>query len=68
MLEGERKAMSDFLKTEMRIDSLEIRFSVDKSRNNDDRPYTPSDKLKYMATKNPNLVDLVNKLDLELDF
>jgi DNA polymerase III subunit gamma/tau len=67
VLEGERKPMSDFLKTELNIDSIEIRFSVD-NRSNDDRAYTPSDKLKYMATKNPNLVDLVNKLDLELDF
>ena len=69
VMETEKQSIGDFLKAELKIESIEIRLSADKTSNGDDRtPYTPQEKFKYMATKNPQLVDMVNKLNLELDF
>lgn len=34
----------------------------------DDTPYTPMEKYRKMAEKNPNLVNLKEKLNLEIDF
>jgi DNA polymerase-3 subunit gamma/tau len=34
----------------------------------DDTPYTPVDKFQRMAEKNPNLLKLKEKLNLEIDF
>ncbi len=34
----------------------------------DNTPYTPTEKFKKMAEKNPNLIKLKDKLSLELDF
>ncbi len=69
-LDSERTNLVEYLATEMQLPKVELIVTVDKT----DRPqqekklYTASDKFKRMAEKNPNLLELKNRLDLNLEY
>jgi DNA polymerase-3 subunit gamma/tau len=46
---------------------LQVNVSVSEQPKND-KPYTPQEKFKKMADKNPALLKLKDQLDLEIDF
>ena len=54
-----------FLKDQLKNDFLSIQLEVDKNEV-DKKPYTNTEKFRYLATKNENLDLLRRTLDLEI--
>ncbi len=62
----ERPNLLNYLRTTLRNFNIEISVRIDE-KEVVRRPYTASEKFQYMAAKNPALVDLKNKFNLEFD-
>ena len=61
----EKLGLMDFLREQLQNQTLELEYTI--SEETKSQYLGPKDQLKKMAEKNPNLKDLVNQLDLELE-
>jgi DNA polymerase-3 subunit gamma/tau len=62
----ERPALLNYLRTTLRNFDVEVSVRIDEKAVVK-RPYTASEKFQHMAAKNPALVDLKNKFNLDFD-
>jgi DNA polymerase-3 subunit gamma/tau len=62
----ERPNLLNFLRTSLRNFNIEVSVRIDEKAVIK-RPYTASEKFQHMAAKNPALVDLKNKFNLDFD-
>jgi DNA polymerase-3 subunit gamma/tau len=62
----ERPNLLNFLRTTLRNFDIEVSVRIDEKAAVK-RPYTASEKFQHMAAKNPALVDLKNKFNLDFD-
>lgn len=69
-MEEERTDLVEFLKTEMNLPKIELVVHIDKSLMDDTpaKPYTAKDKFNRLAEKNPNIIELKNRLGLNLEY
>lgn len=70
MLDKERDNIFSFFKRQLKIPGLELILKIGKAEFNgqSDRAYTAVEKFKKMAEKNPALINLKNKLELDLEY
>ncbi|WP_144911053.1 DNA polymerase III subunit gamma/tau [Mucilaginibacter frigoritolerans] len=66
LFRDERPNLLNFLRTNLKNFGIEVSARIDE-REVVKRPYTAIEKFQYMATKNPALVDLKNKFNLDFD-
>lgn len=65
---AERKGeLLDFLRTELRNQLIQIEFLVAQSET-ELKPFTPDEKFKAMAEKNPLVKELKDKLEMDLEY
>ncbi len=57
-----------FLRKNLSNYKINLKVEVVIDQNNSETPYTPSEKYKKLAEKNPLINDLKKKLDLEIDY
>jgi DNA polymerase-3 subunit gamma/tau len=62
----ERPYLLNFLRTALKNFSIEVNARVDE-QTVARRPYTAMEKFQHMAAKNPQLIDLKNKFNLDFD-
>ena len=62
----ERPNLHNFLRTTLRNFDIEVVSRIDEI-NVVKRPYTAIEKFQYMAAKNPAMMDLKNKFNLDFD-
>ena len=62
----ERPNLLNFLRTTLRNFDIEVTVRIDE-KEVIKRPYTAIEKFQYMAAKNPAMVDLKNKFNLDFD-
>ena len=62
----ERPNLLNYLRTSLRNFNIEVSVRIDEKAVIK-RPYTASEKFQHMAAKNPALVDLKNKFNLDFD-
>jgi DNA polymerase-3 subunit gamma/tau len=62
----ERPYLLNFLRTTLKNFSIEVNARVDE-QTVARRPYTAMEKFQYLAAKNPQLIDLKNKFNLDFD-
>ncbi len=62
----ERPNLHNFLRSTLKNYDIEVSSRIDE-KEVVKRPYTASEKFMYMANKNPALVDLKNKFNLDFD-
>jgi DNA polymerase-3 subunit gamma/tau len=66
MFRDERPNLHNFLRSNLKNYDIEVSVRVDEKAVVK-RPYTASEKFQHMAAKNPALVDLKNKFNLDFD-
>jgi len=66
LFRDERPNLHNFLRTTLRNFNIEVSVRIDE-KEVVKRPYTASEKFQHMAAKNPALVDLKNKFNLDFD-
>jgi DNA polymerase III subunit gamma/tau len=66
LFRDERPNLLNFLRTTLRNFNIEVSVRVDEKAVVK-RPYTAAEKFQHMAAKNPALVDLKNKFNLDFD-
>lgn len=62
----ERPYLLNFLRTSLRNFNIEVNARVEEVTTVR-KPYTAAEKFQYMASKNPQLIDLKNRFNLEFD-
>jgi DNA polymerase-3 subunit gamma/tau len=62
----ERPYLLNFLRTTLKNFSIEVNARVEETTTVR-KPYTAAEKFQYMAAKNPQLIDLKNRFNLEFD-
>ena len=62
----ERPNLLNFLRTTLRNFNIEVTVRIDE-KEVIKRPYTTIEKFQHMAAKNPAMVDLKNKFNLDFD-
>ena len=62
----ERPYLLNFLRTSLKNFSIEVNARVEETTTIR-KPYTAAEKFQYMAAKNPQLIDLKNRFNLEFD-
>ena len=62
----ERPNLLNFLRTTLKNFGIEVSARIDEKEVKK-RPYTATEKFQYMASKNPALVELKNKFNLDFD-
>ncbi|MBK0380621.1 DNA polymerase III subunit gamma/tau [Mucilaginibacter segetis] len=62
----ERPYLLNYLRTTLRNFSIEVEARVDE-QSIVKRPYTATEKFQYMANKNPSLIELKNRFNLDFD-
>jgi DNA polymerase III subunit gamma/tau len=66
MFRDERPNLLNFLRSNLKNFGIEVSARIDE-KEVVKRPYTAIEKFQHMATKNPALVDLKNKFNLDFD-
>jgi DNA polymerase-3 subunit gamma/tau len=66
LFRDERPNLLNFLRTTLRNFNIEVSVRVDEKAVVK-RPYTAAEKFQHMAAKNPAIVDLKNKFNLDFD-
>jgi DNA polymerase-3 subunit gamma/tau len=61
-----RGDLIDFLRAELQNQLIQVETILTET-NSQSKPYTPEERFKAMAEKNPELIQLKEKLDLELE-
>jgi DNA polymerase-3 subunit gamma/tau len=67
-LNENKTTMLAYLRKNLSNYKINMKVEVFVSIQNSDNPYTPSEKFKKLAEKNPLINDLKNNLDLEIDY
>ena len=62
----ERPYLLNFLRTSLKNFNIEVNARVEETTTVR-KPYTAAEKFQYMAAKNPQLIDLKNRFNLEFD-
>ncbi len=68
LLRDHKKELLDFLRINLKNRDIAIDFVMADENQANSRLYSPSDKFKFLAEKNPALLELQKRLDLNLDF
>ena len=68
VLNEEKTKLLGYLKTQLENDSISLTVDVTPLKEEEMKAYTAEDKFKKMAKKNPELLNLKDKFDLEIDF
>ncbi|HWY10277.1 MAG TPA: hypothetical protein VN026_03075, partial [Bacteroidia bacterium] len=58
----------DFVRKELSNNTIGLEIKIEAEPTNNAKIYKPSDKFKLLAEKNPSLLELKKRLDLELDY
>lgn len=58
----------DFVRKELANNTVGLDIKIEAETNTTTKAYKPSDKFKLLAEKNPSLLELKKRLDLELDY
>lgn len=66
-LNDKKQEMMGFLRTRLKNDLIQLRTVV-SANSTEQKPYTPSEKYKQLAGKNPELIKFKDQLGLEIDF
>ena len=67
MLVNIKQEMLDVLRLSLKNKSIQLELIVSEAEG-EVKAYKPSDKFKQMADKNPLLLELKRRLDLEIDY
>jgi DNA polymerase-3 subunit gamma/tau len=62
-----RSEMVDYIKRSVGLSSMEIITEVSENEQNGTKIYTEQDKLEYLAKKNPDLIKLKSRFNLDFD-
>jgi DNA polymerase III subunit gamma/tau len=68
LMKDHKKELLDFLRINLKNRDIAIDFVMADENKANSRLYSPSDKFKFLAEKNPVLLELQRRLDLNLDF
>ncbi|MCO4291792.1 DNA polymerase III subunit gamma/tau [Solitalea sp. MAHUQ-68] len=69
IIQSEQINMLRFLKNKLQNNTIKIETVIGEGAEHAKKTlYTSTDKFKYLAEKNPNLIELRRRLDLEIDF
>ena len=68
VLNEEKSNILGYLKAELENDKITLKIDVRPIKEEEMKAYTPEDKFKKMANKNPHLLTLKEKFDLEINF
>ena len=68
VLKDEKTKLLGYLKTQLENDSISLTIDVTPLKEEEMKAYTAEDKFKKMVKKNPDLLNLKDKFDLEIDF
>ena len=68
VLNDEKTKLLGYLKTQLKNDSISLTVDVTPLKEEEMKAYTAEDKFKKMVKKNPDLLNLKDKFDLEIDF
>jgi DNA polymerase III subunit gamma/tau len=63
-----KQDMLDFIRREIKNNSVTLVFSVEEQEQTVAKVYKPIDKFKAMSEKNPALLELKKRFDLEIDY
>ena len=66
-VEKSKIEMQDFIAEKLHNDKLSILLILDEVKEEDVKPYTNAEKFREMAKRNPDLLELKKKLDLDFD-
>ena len=64
----EKTKLLGYLKTQLENDSISLIVDITPLKEEEMKAYTAEDKFKKMIKKNPDLLNLKDKFDLEIDF
>ena len=67
-LNDNKTVLLSFLRKNLSNNKINLKVEVNIDSENNDNPYTPSEKFKKLAEKNPMINDLKKKFDLEIDY
>ena len=68
VIKDEKTKLLGYLKTKLENDSIILTIYVTPPKEKEMKAYTDEDKFKKMVKKNPQLMNLKNKFDLEIDY
>ncbi len=68
VLNEERSNILGYLKSELENDKITLKIDIKPIKEEEIKAYTPEDKFKKMAKKNPHLLTLKEGFDLEINF
>ena len=68
VLNDEKTKLLGYLKTQLENDSISLTVDVTPLKEEEMKAYTAEDKFKKMVKKNPDLLNLKDEFDLEIDF
>ncbi len=68
VLNDEKTKLLGYLKSQLENDSISLTVEVTPIKEEEMKAYTAEDKFKKMIKKNPDLLNLKDKFDLEIDF
>ena len=68
VLNEERSNILCYLKSELENDKITLKIDIKPIKEEEIKAYTPEDKFKKMAKKNPHLLTLKEGFDLEINF
>jgi hypothetical protein len=68
IFESVRTDALEFLKMELKNRNLSFDIRVDEELKVENRPYTNSEKFKFLMEQNPVLLDMAKKFGLDPDF
>ncbi len=58
----------DYLRSELSNNTIGMDIRIEQIQNSTSKAYKPADKFKYLAEKNPSLLELKKRFGLELDY
>ena len=68
MLNEEKSNILGFLKKSLINNSIQLNIIIKELEKQEIKAYTPEDKFKEMAEKNPILLEMKDQFGLELDY
>ena len=66
-LNDKKQEMMGFLRTRLKNDQIQLKTII-SANSTEQKPYTPHEKYKQLAGKNPELIKFKDQLGLEIDF
>ena len=65
-IDQQKTEMMQFIRNQLQNDLVDLSIEVEESDNENARPVSSSDKMKWMIEQNPAILDLKRELGLEL--